>query len=137
MTRFMLISVGLFVAGCGWGGSPMGRVSGVVTLDGKPIEGAAVGFVAVGDGPVASGTTDAEGRYTLTCMNQSGTLVGEYRVVVCKTIEHGIRADGTVAPGGARTEWLTPRKYASHETSGLSATIRRGNNEIPLELSSW
>lgn len=136
MSRFMLLWFVPFAAGCGFGGPPMGQVSGVVTLDGKPVEGAAVGFVAVGDGPVASGATDAEGRYTLTCMNSPGTLVGEYRVVVCKTIEHGILPNGTVAQSGSWTEWLTPQRYASHETSGLTATVSRGKNEIPLELTS-
>jgi predicted small lipoprotein YifL len=126
----------LLIAGCGTGGPTIAPVSGVVTLDGKPVEGAAVGFIAVGDGPVANGSTDAQGRYTLTCMNQSGAVVGDYKVVVSKMIDHGIRPDSTVAPGGSKIQWFTPPRYAKIETTGLTATVKSGTNDIPLELTS-
>ena len=137
MYRFILLLLVLAVfSGCGPGGPVIAPVSGVVTLDGKPVEGAAVGFVAVGDGPVANGTTDAEGRYTLTCMNQSGAVVGEYRVIVSKMVDHGIRADSTVGPGGSKIQWFTPMRYARIETTDLKATVENGKNEIPLKLTS-
>ena len=137
MLRFsVILLVPILIAGCGPGGPTIAPVSGVVTLDGKPVEGAAVGFVAVGDGPVANGTTDAEGRYTLTCLNQSGAVVGDYKVVVSKMIDHAIRPDSTIAPGGSKIQWFTPPKYAKIGTTDLKATVKAGTNDIPLELKS-
>lgn len=137
MSRFALIALLLPVAvGCGSSGPTIAPVSGTVTLDGKPVAGAAIGFMAIGDGPVAHGTTDAEGRYTLTCFNEPGAVVGDYNVVVSKMVDHGILPDGTIAPGGSREQWFTPKRYARVETSGLKATVQKGKNEIPLKLTS-
>ena len=79
----------LLVAGCGDKYTPV-PVSGVVTLDGKPVEGATVYFYAVGDakdGRPAHGTTDKEGAFRLSTMgDEDGALRRHYKVVITKYV---------------------------------------------------
>ena len=76
-------------AGCGGKYTPV-PVSGTVTLDGKPVEGATVYFYAVGDeaeGRPAQGTTNKEGGFALSTMGQDdGALPRRYKVVVAKYV---------------------------------------------------
>jgi hypothetical protein len=62
----------------------------VVTLDGKPVEGATVYFYAVGDardGRPAHGTTDKAGEFRLSTLgNEDGALPRNYKVVVTKYV---------------------------------------------------
>ena len=64
---------------------PVVDAEGVVLLDGKPLKRVRVRFVPVGDYPTecqASGVTDDDGRFTLTCRDQSGASACENIVVV-------------------------------------------------------
>lgn len=80
-----LVALILFplLAGCGGGPRPV-KVSGTVTLDGQPVEGATVQFVpAGGTGRPAVGLTRADGGFELTTHeNNDGALPGDYKVVV-------------------------------------------------------
>ena len=74
----------LAVAGCG--GSGPTSVSGVVKLDGAPLEGAGVTFTPIAGGEIggSSGRTDAEGRYTLRTIlkDKPGAAVGSHQVAI-------------------------------------------------------
>ena len=73
----------LTVSGCGGDGKV--RVSGVVTLDNQPIEGAIVTFIPTDKekGAIAHGTTDKEGNFKLTTTKpDDGAFPGEYKVTV-------------------------------------------------------
>lgn len=67
--------------GCGGAeGEPTYSVTGVVTLNGAPLEGVAVSFVPDGSGQSAVGVTDASGKYSLTTrMKDDGAVIGRYR----------------------------------------------------------
>jgi hypothetical protein len=84
--RFALLGSFFFVAilttvGCGKGS--VTKVEGVVTLDGKPLPGATVSFVPVGEGKPAFGRTDNDGSFRLTTFRtDDGALPGEYQVTV-------------------------------------------------------
>src|SRR5262245_34688316 len=64
------------------------EVTGVMTLDGRPLESVEVRFLPDAEqgtvGPVSSCYTDAHGRYTMRCDRNSRaeTLIGVHRVVV-------------------------------------------------------
>jgi hypothetical protein len=67
----------------------LGSVSGVLTLDGKPLAGAIVTFQPIASEEPGSklsssvGTTDKEGRYTLMYVRDvRGAVVGEHKVFV-------------------------------------------------------
>lgn len=139
------------IAGCSGGGPDVQYVEGVVTLDGKPVEGATVGFspVDAATGLAAVGTTDADGVFRLTAMQggepESGTTVGQYKVTVTKTTvtsasaeetqkmqddpNYGKTSQGISAPPKAIAE--VPTKYNNPETSGIEVTVKDGRNDGP------
>lgn len=69
----------LLAGGCGKSMSP---VSGLVTLDGKPLANARVILTPVdGKGRPAQGVTDDSGRFSITSIKPNdGALKGEYKV---------------------------------------------------------
>jgi hypothetical protein len=101
MSRYAVAGVGVVVAllltGCG--PKPV-KVSGTVTLNGQPVDGASVQFVpADGSGRQASGGTDKDGKFQLTTYeNNDGAMPGEYKVVVKYTppVETGASANTEV-----------------------------------------
>ena len=89
--RTMLIVLPLacsLLAGCG--SSKIVPVSGRITLNNKPLARASVTFAPVGSkdkqepGPSSAAITDADGRYTLRLIGQSGNgaMVGKHKVMV-------------------------------------------------------
>src|SRR5262245_38938119 len=84
-----LILLSALGAGCGGKYTPV-PVSGVVTLDGAPVEGATVLFYAVGDekdGRPAHGTTNKAGEFRLSTLGkEDGALPRRYKVVVTKYV---------------------------------------------------
>ena len=80
----------LVATGCKSKTIEVAPVQGIVTLDGKPLEGIEVHFVPDGEkgteGPRAIGTTDAKGQFALTCGDRgSGAVVGHHRVMLVDT----------------------------------------------------
>lgn len=92
MCRWLMLAVILAAMGCG-SGYKVVSVSGRVTLNGKPLEGAWVSFQPIGSkdrdpGPGSSAKTDKEGRYTLRIApGRSGAVVGKQQVRI-STIEY-------------------------------------------------
>jgi hypothetical protein len=119
----------LLLAGCG---SSRTEVAGVVTLDGQPVEGAAVSFKPTAGGPAAFAATDAQGRYRLESANRPGVTPGTYEVTVRKQKILGVGANEMVGPGGVRTQELLPTKYADPTTSGFLVTVPTANYDLPL-----
>jgi len=72
------------VAGCGKPSDypDLFPVSGSVTMDGQPLDGARVSFVPNGARP-SSGTTDSSGRYELQYTGEyAGAVAGKHRVSI-------------------------------------------------------
>jgi len=88
VSSFVLLSL-ILVVGCGEKSDGNTFVTGTITQDGKPLEGAKVVFIPEGgSGEGASGRTDATGKFVLTTSggkNGSGTKTGNYQVTVSKT----------------------------------------------------
>jgi hypothetical protein len=82
----------VMVVGCGSAHPPLTIVTGTVTYDGKPLDDATVALIPnVGDGTTkpASGTTDAQGNFTLTTTYPDGEHIagageGGYMMLVSK-----------------------------------------------------
>jgi hypothetical protein len=121
-----LAAVALLAAvGCGGGTATVG---GVVTLDGKPLEGAVVTFSPTGGDPNggvggSSGRTDAEGRYTLRTVidDKPGAAVGKHRVVISK-----FGGTDPKNPEGGGKEML-PLKYS--QNSELTFDVPAGGSD--------
>ena len=85
---FLALAVLPLMAGCGSEG--LAPISGVVTLEGKPLAGASVHFepIASGQGSEAGigsyATTDENGRYELKTVDEdaTGAVVGKHRVKI-------------------------------------------------------
>ena len=139
MTRFCLASL-LLVAlptliGCD-GGSSGGpktvNASGVVTLDGAPVEKAQVVFIDDANQYPAFSATDAQGKFSLKLSEEKqGAVPGPYKIQVSKTIlDSGDGAEVSLKYG-------LPKKYSNFMESGLTYTIpESGTSDIKLELKS-
>lgn len=153
----LVLATSLFCcSGCGGGvdGPPMASASGVVTLDGNPVEGATVSFTPKGKGTVSLAMTGADGRFKMmTAAGKDGAAVGEHGVTVTLTVMPDLQAQGsaddlatpqafetsggTKAPEEQKPLHLVPQKYNSSQTSGLSVTVPDGGaSDIKLELTS-
>src|SRR6478609_9449690 len=78
--------------GCSSSGANLPKTvpaSGVVTLDGKPVDGAQVVLVPAAEGKTgAFGVTNSSGRFSLRAYEEKdGAIPGEYKVQVSKTIQ--------------------------------------------------
>ena len=112
--------------------------SGVVTLDGQPVDGAQVILIAEGSATMgAYASTDSQGQFSLRISDKkSGAVPGSYKVQVAKTIEK--KLPGNLDGGDAVAfEFGVPGKYTVAATSGLTALIPdNGTDALKLELSS-
>jgi hypothetical protein len=137
--RVLAISAICFISAIGCEGEakiPVHPVSGQVLHRGQPLPKALVVFH---DGrpleeqagrPIPRATTDAEGRFQLSSYaGTDGAPESEYKVTVFMP--------GAPPPTNAEEEAQeeTPdrlgSRYADPETSGLTATVKPGNNELP------
>jgi hypothetical protein len=116
------------LAGCGRPEHPdVGRVSGVVTLDGQPLAEATVMFQPT-QGRASIATTDSAGKYSLTYLDGvPGALLGAHNVIIRTEIPG---EDGQ--PPIAKEK--LPKKY--HERTELTAEVKRGSNTFDFALTS-
>jgi hypothetical protein len=123
--------------GCSKGGPQFATASGIVTLDGKPVAEAGVMFTPVQGGPVASGTTDENGRFSLRTLSTNGALIGEHQVSVTKGRTEEKRVPNATVPLIRYISEL-PERYARRETSGLTANVSPNGklNDFTLGLTT-
>jgi hypothetical protein len=79
----------LIIAGCS-DGPALVPVAGIVTLDGKPLEGATLSFVPLPGNPISTAGTDATGpagNFKMTYDGRSGLAPGKYAVSVSKSVD--------------------------------------------------
>jgi hypothetical protein len=149
MTAGGLMSVGtLWLAGCGGASGAADRpevlpVSGTVTYAGQPMAGATVTFKPEEAGqPSAFGKTDAQGRFRLTTfVADDGAVPGSHTVTVQKyTIvapdvnEDDPDYDSSKVKATPPKSHL-PEKYSNPKTSGLTARVSAGENDVKLDLT--
>jgi len=138
--RMMLVAaIWLGVLGCsGSSGPATAPVSGLVTYKGQPLADADVSFAPEGGGRVATGRTDASGRFTLgTFSIDDGAIVGKHRVsIVALGPDRPAKpGEGSGMPGETvRGEPRIPAKYFSPDTSGLVQEVKPGSNSVEIAL---
>lgn len=113
-------------------------VSGVVTLNAKPVAGAMVQFVPQGTtkGNDCFGVTDESGKYSLKQFRgEDGAQVGEYSVV----IELHLKPDGSPlkedeAPRAVMANQVLPRMYSELASTILRAKVPEGGGKFDFDL---
>lgn len=91
--RFTAAAVAALASGCGTGDETdyyaLTPVSGTVTLDGKPLDGAKIIFTPQGNDPDTPGSdvSGREGNFKVMYRGRSGVAKGKYSVLVSKTVE--------------------------------------------------
>jgi len=141
-----LLAIVIAVAGCG--GSKRGTVplDGTVKLDGRPLEGATVHFIAQDSGSRdALGTTDAEGLFRLSTFEPNdGAFPGKYKVVVRPPIEAdpapvtNSPADAMGASEGqtaSRPSVMIPERYSDPGQTILVQNVP-ASGDVVFELKS-
>lgn len=129
-----LTCVSLLLAGCGGSGgdsTPTGTVTGKVSLNGKPLEGGMIVFVAQGKSSNASGTVLKDGTYTLKHGKGFSVPVGDYRIYVSSVDVSAPTPDPMDLnnnPEKYEQKNTIPEKFQSAETSGLVAVVKAGSN---------
>lgn len=138
-----------WVLGCSKSDTPETvPVTGTVTYNGQPLEGAQVTFMATGAPRSAIGTTDAQGRFSLTTFeSDDGAVPGSHAVTISK-VEDTTSAAPTDPAGYAqmmsqkgkggppKPKSLIPEKYSRPAESKLSATVdAEGQNEFKFDLT--
>jgi len=131
LSAIVLIVFAVFAAGCNDGKPKSYRVEGTVTLNGTPVEGAAVAFVPDDStGSSAGGKTDASGKYTLmTSFGTEGAAAGTYSVVISKreAVRTGNKTTSTDADGNEimvdemTAKEVLPADYATAKKTPLKS----------------
>jgi len=150
LASLCLSALALLSAGCGGSGEVEGvvPVSGAVTFQGAPVQGANVAFSPDGaEGRAAAGTTDAQGKYQLTTLNANdGAKPGNYKVMISKMETSGAGATMSQeeqtkyleqhgSPPPTEIKNALPQQYAEATTTPLTATVKDGDkNEFNFDL---
>lgn len=129
-------------------GPAMAPVEGVVTLDGEPLEGATVLLEPEIKVRGTIGITDASGKFSMTA------YIGTNGVAIAKGIDlaaGGAEAETTATDEELEAgeddgsgedyaedsnELLTPAKYGSARTSGITIDVQDGMAPVTFEMKS-
>lgn len=121
---------------------------GVVTLDGQPVEGAAVVFVSDGGNYSAMGMSDAEGKFSLDAFEyKTGAIPGKYFAIVTRTVEitsespevKGEEAEHAAENGEAVQMGVKndmPQKYGQPSPDFQFTIPEDGTQDLKLDLVS-
>ena len=122
---FLLVVLGLTGTGCNRE-KATGKVTGKVTYNGNPVTSGNVNFISA-KGVAASSKIDAFGGFEI----ESPIVAGEYQVFVSPPTPE------PVAPG-AKVESLprftVPNRFREPASSGVTVVLKRGKNDVPVEL---
>jgi hypothetical protein len=151
----LLLAALLGLSGCSGADRPKTyAVEGQVAYNGKPLEGATVSFWAETSPRAAVGTTNAEGKFTLSTFElEDGAIAGLHKVTVTKLTEAELAAAAKMpaAPNdpsqmtqmtkmyrdkmdsmsqkGKKEKLAVPGKYSSASTTPLEAEVKASGNE--------
>ncbi len=131
------------LVGCGSGVSPTADVTGEVTLDGKPLETGVIIFETTGARPSTGKIENGKIVEVTTYKTGDGASVGQSKVSITafkppESVE--VSHPGDEMPTDANYmvgTLLLPERYSNPESSGLTAEIKEGeNNVVKFDLVS-
>lgn len=136
--RAALLAVLGWAAVCGCSGGGVTRVTGTVTLDGKPLADARVALEGKADRKLGSASTrtDANGHFQLEADARSGRQLrpGTYRVFISKLVDKRGKVPEDDDPGqmeaSGAVQNLVPAQYSDPERAP-TVELKAGANDLP------
>jgi hypothetical protein len=125
--------VAFALVGCGSSDGPKTYpVKGNVTYRGQPVTSGMVLLTPQDSGHAATGNLEKDGTFRLTTFKKDdGAAPGKYHVAVQVFPSEGAGLPGAEFAGKPPP---VPPKYMNAATSGLSAEIKAGENQLELSL---
>jgi len=116
-------------------------VTGKVTLDGKPLGGASIGFLPA-SGPAGAADVDEDGSYVIQYQGGAkGLPAGDYVVQISykmgtlgKPLSIGQQFSLVPTPGSIGAKELLPKKYSDFGASELRAKVTAEGGTFPFDL---
>lgn len=139
--RFAAVALAAaLAAGCGSGDETdsytLTPVTGTVSLDGRPLDGAKVIFTPQGNVPDTPGSdvTGKAGNYKIMYRGRAGVAKGKYSVLVSKTVGEVAADEAADSDSGAFSEEraLAAMKKAADMTA---ASVKKGKKTKPLVVT--
>ena len=130
----LLFAAGLLAAiGCGG----TGDMTGKVTYKEKPVQMGSV-LVTASDGSTHTSPISEDGSYSVMSIPQGPVTISvtsqDPKTVVVAQRKNKDAPKAQVTTGDP-SKWVAiPAMYGDSKTSGLTATIKGGKNEVPLDL---
>ncbi|WP_417385331.1 hypothetical protein [Gimesia sp.] len=112
---------------------PTAPVKGVVTYQGKPLETGEIVFFPDTGEQIAHAKIQPDGSFQLTTYDEGdGAFPGKHKVsIVSERDMEGVSAED---PEASLEPSYIPTKYNMQKTSGLTAVVKEGDNEINFDL---
>lgn len=130
-----ILFVVALVVGCSQAGSaPTSKVTGTITHKGTPLAGVSVTFTP-DEGRPGTGTTDAQGRYSITTFQlNDGAVPGRHRVTVAPGGETPMPQSPQEAAQGPAAPFAS--KYMQLDKTDLTAQVESGkSNQFDFDLT--
>jgi hypothetical protein len=140
--RFSAVSAWLLAAaalgalggiGCGGSGPALGKVSGKVSFQGKPLTEGTITFASQEKGPTITAKIGPDGAYRVKTAKGEGLPPGRYEAWISPPVVE--------LPVGMVKEMPKPReypeipaKYRQARTSGLTLTVEQGDNTLDVDM---
>ena len=140
-SRMLILLAAAALTGCKAEPPPIVAVSGIVTLDGKPLPKAEVRFYPEQPGLpgdyIAIAVTDENGKYTLMTNNQNGACACTNKV----TVSEGPPPDDARSQSKFDAYKATlknrpiPEKFGTLASSPLTITVKADQSDYPITIS--
>ena len=130
-TCIVLVFVASTLSGCGTDGPELAEVTGVVTVDGKPVPGAVLTFVPTEGGSPSYGGTDTNGKYRLMFTDTKyGAMIGVHEVEIATNKLSASELAEMKAEGQTVNESFVaiPKKYK--QKGALTAKVEKKKKNI-------
>jgi hypothetical protein len=114
-------------------GEVCGRIAGKVTLQGKPVSAGRVYFRNTEKGICMGARLQEDGSYEVLTNQGRGLPLGDYQVSVTPPPRTASLSEKGFVES-AKLDVAIPPKYRDGKTSGLTLTVKEGENVLNIDM---